>query len=131
MLKKCTKCQIEKDLSEFRNDKYGKHGKTQRCKECLSTYKQEECRCNYCREWFVKKQSNYKFCSPQCHDDYWRRNFKLSMKGVVYYTVYNRAYKKSNKDNCLDCGKIITNDSMRCKRCHCISMSKKASMLAI
>lgn len=35
-MKKCSSCKQEKDLSEFRKDKYSKDGLTYRCKNCLS-----------------------------------------------------------------------------------------------
>ena len=35
-MKSCTKCGIEKELSEFRHSKDGKFGRTSYCKECLN-----------------------------------------------------------------------------------------------
>lgn len=32
----CTKCKIEKDVSEFYSDKFAKNGHSQRCKKCIS-----------------------------------------------------------------------------------------------
>jgi hypothetical protein len=125
-MKKCSKCKQEKPLTEFRNDKYSKFGKTTRCKECLSTYKPEEIRCYYCREWFRKKQSNYKFCSSKCHDRYWSRIWRLRPEGFIYMINYHRKYDYSENHKCKDCGGRVSNGSTRCQRCHCLIMSKKA-----
>jgi len=91
-MRTCTKCKEEKTLDKFRNDKYTRDGKTTRCKECLSTYKQEDIRCYYCREWFTKKQSNFKFCKPICHDRHWSKVWRLSPRGQVYMMDYHRNY---------------------------------------
>ena len=37
-MKKCTKCKVEKDLSEFAKDKYNPDGLTYRCKECRNVH---------------------------------------------------------------------------------------------
>lgn len=90
-MKQCFKCKKQKDLSEFRNDKYTKDGKTYRCKECLRTFKPREIRCLHCRKWFTQKQSNYRFCSPKCHNNYWNKVWRLG-KGTVYMKLYHRKY---------------------------------------
>ena len=40
-MKKCIKCQIEKDISEFATQKANKDGLRGHCKICLSEYKKE------------------------------------------------------------------------------------------
>lgn len=40
-MKVCTKCKLEKPLSEFYNHKKGKHGKRPRCKPCSEEDKKE------------------------------------------------------------------------------------------
>jgi hypothetical protein len=130
MMKKCTKCQQHKQLNEFRNDKYAKDGKTTRCKECLSKLPRDwdpEIRCYYCQRWFSRKQRNWKFCTKKCHDRYWRRNWKLSVKGFIWNVDYQKQYSRSNGEECIDCGKIVSNGSKRCEKCHCIMMSRKAN----
>jgi len=37
-MKKCTRCKIEKNLSEFSKDKYNPDGLTYRCKECRNLH---------------------------------------------------------------------------------------------
>ena len=37
--KVCTKCEVEKDLEEFHNDRKGKYGKYYWCKECCKKQK--------------------------------------------------------------------------------------------
>lgn len=37
-MKKCTKCKIEKELSEFAKDKYNPDGLTYRCKKCRNLH---------------------------------------------------------------------------------------------
>ena len=40
-MKKCTKCNIEKDFSEFGNEKKGKNGLKSKCKECENNYRKQ------------------------------------------------------------------------------------------
>src|SRR5512141_3103647 len=40
-MKQCTKCKIDKELSEFRYRKYGKFNVTSVCKICESAYRRE------------------------------------------------------------------------------------------
>lgn len=96
-MKVCTKCKKEKELSEFRNDKYTKSGKTTRCKECLKTFKPKEITCRHCHSWFTQKQSNYAFCSPKCHDRYWSKIDRLTMKRFFYMREYWKKYKREQK----------------------------------
>jgi hypothetical protein len=42
-MKKCTKCGIEKPLSEFNKNKLGKYGRRSRCKACQSQYYAQYC----------------------------------------------------------------------------------------
>jgi hypothetical protein len=37
-MKKCTQCEITKELNEFNNNKYAKDGKRPECKECQRAY---------------------------------------------------------------------------------------------
>ena len=96
-MRTCCKCKEEKILDKFRNDKYTRDGKTTRCKECLKTYEPEEAICYYCKEWFTKKQSNFKFCKPKCHSRYWSRVWRLSTKGHMYMLDYNRNYIRPSR----------------------------------
>ena len=97
--KVCSKCHNEKPLSEFRNDKYTKSGKTTRCKMCLKRNPgmPKEVRCFYCREWFTKTQSSYKFCKPICHSRYWSKVWRLSPEGRIYMMDYHRNYVRTDK----------------------------------
>jgi hypothetical protein len=40
MIKICTKCKIEKELSEFSKDKTQKDGLRNKCKSCCKEYRQ-------------------------------------------------------------------------------------------
>ena len=127
-MKQCRKCNQTKPLNEFRNDKYTKDGKTTRCAECLkrnNDYPKHK-RCPVCGTWFIAKQSNYKFCKPKCHTNYWSKIRRVSVKGNLYMLGYQRQYSRSNGEECMDCGKIVSNGSKRCERCHCKMMSKLA-----
>lgn len=128
-MKSCTKCQQEKPLNEYRNDKYTRDGKTTRCKECLSTYKPKEIRCYHCRGWFTKRRGWHIFCKKSCRDMYWSKINFLSTRGHMNRIDYQRRYSKKDKNKCVDCEKIISNTSKRCTRCHCLIMSRKAGSL--
>ena len=39
----CTKCKIEKDLTEFHKQKNGKFGLKPQCKVCCKIYRNEKC----------------------------------------------------------------------------------------
>ena len=97
--KTCRKCNQEKPLTEFRNDKGFKDGKKARCKMCLKINPDmpREIRCYYCREWFVQTQSSYKFCKPLCHNRYWNRNFRLSTNGTIYMKNYHGSYLRKSQ----------------------------------
>ena len=96
MNKVCAKCKKKKPLYKFRNDKYNSDGKKSRCKDCLSTFKPRMVKCWVCPNYFLKTQSNYKFCSPKCHNRCWNRITNASAKRYIYMREYNRMYRKKH-----------------------------------
>ena len=55
--KVCTKCEVDKPLSEFNKGNAFKDGLTYECKSCAKEYKDNECRF---KRWFMAKKSNAK-----------------------------------------------------------------------
>lgn len=84
LVKKCTKCNLEKDLSEFNNSNTNrfKFGKTPWCKECAKAYTKEYTERNKAARKAYNKQ--YKLDNKEC----------LSL----YNREYLKKYYLKNKD---------------------------------
>jgi ribosomal protein S27AE len=73
ILKKCSKCGIEKPLKHFHKDKYGKYGVGYSCKECRKQNKPKDQylpnrvkskECKKCGEIFEPKSNRQIWCEP-------------------------------------------------------------------
>lgn len=80
-MKKCSKCNIEKELSEFYKDKRTKSGCTSRCKDCLKIDTKEY------NENNKEKRLEYK------------REYRKSEKHKQYQENYQREYYLNNKED--------------------------------
>ena len=99
LTKVCTKCGIEKPLSEFYKDKYQKSGYTSHCKACHTQYAIEnrERRNLYAKEW----QKNNKEKTSKARKKHYKKNKKqLNKNSAIYY----RLKRANNKEF-----KILTN----------------------
>lgn len=73
MTKVCTKCDIEKDLSEFYNEKSGKYGKQAHCKLCdnwrKTIYLRNKSTSNKCNTLDARenRKNGLKYC-PRCKE---------------------------------------------------------------
>ena len=64
----CSKCGKEKEISEFRHDKYSKDGYTTRCKYCIDhKYKNT---CLICGKDFLGSHKSQFLCSNECRHKY-------------------------------------------------------------
>ena len=69
-MKKCNKCQLEKQLIDFHKDKYSKDGIDNRCKQCRSDYFQAN------KETYKKRTAEWK----ENNIDKWREQDSLRQK---------------------------------------------------
>jgi len=90
-MKKCTKCGIEKPLSEFGKDSHQKSGLKPRCKECIERVrrkkkfeieqdKRTKGICKTCGNRFYLRRLNYIFCSAYCYRKHYRLKNKSDIK---------------------------------------------------
>lgn len=64
MKKICSKCKEEKDIIEFRKDKYRKDGHKSRCKYCTDNIHTHTCK--QCGNTFTCSKKSQDFCSYEC-----------------------------------------------------------------
>ena len=92
-MKKCVKCQIEKDLNDFSNNKAKKDGKCVYCRSCYTIVN---------REW---RQNNPKQ-DKKIHDSWEKKNIETVRKNRLRYYYrhqkernnYSKKYRQQNKD---------------------------------
>jgi hypothetical protein len=58
-VKRCNKCDSDKDLSEFFNSSYTKDGKQNQCKSCRYKYQSERNKRLTRFKWFRKRRNKY------------------------------------------------------------------------
>ena len=63
-MKICTKCNVEKEKTQFNKDAKNKDGLRRRCKECDAP-KRYSLNCFYCKKQFVGPKRK-QFCSKEC-----------------------------------------------------------------
>lgn len=92
-MKKCVKCQIEKDLNDFSNNKAKKDGKCVYCRSCYTVVN---------REW---RQNNPKQ-DKKIHNKWKKDNIKKVRKNSLKYyyrhkeerNKYSKQYRQKHKD---------------------------------
>lgn len=90
-MKRCSKCGVEKELTEFNKDKKNKDGYQNGCKTCLNKLKKEYYTNN--KEYLNKKNKE------------WYCNNKEIVK------IYNKEYRKNNKEKNKEYQKEWYNDN--------------------
>ena len=63
MLKKCRKCDTEKELSEFNNSSSAKDGKQTKCRECEHQYRKDHI------ERYLQKGKEYRENNKEAHGE--------------------------------------------------------------
>ncbi|HAI41575.1 MAG TPA: hypothetical protein DCM40_27410, partial [Maribacter sp.] len=70
--KKCTKCKIEKPLTEFHKDKYRKDGHSPRCKTCKAQYSAQHYAEN--KEKILEQKAQYRAENKEKRAQYLAQN---------------------------------------------------------
>lgn len=107
MIRKCNACGIEKDLSEFYNDKSRVLGKSYTCKECKNshskTYQSSLGKEDYdIRGILDNKKRRQRYYSK--HKDTSIRDYSYSSRYGISLVEYNLMYENQNGLCCI-CGK--------------------------
>ena len=90
-MKTCTKCKVEKDLSEFNKSKKGKNGLASTCKSCSRQYYIDN------KEYLSKKAKQY----------YIENKEEINKNSIKYYIKNKENIKERNKQYVLDNRKKI------------------------
>jgi len=104
MKKKCSKCQIEKELSDFHKNKNKKDGYSYKCKLCKS----EETKILYQqnKDVFTERRIKYRNENPEKVKNYRKKEWKKHKKKI---SEYNKEYKEKNKDKISEYNKNYRN----------------------
>ncbi len=90
MTKVCTRCHIEKDISEFYRNKRNKSGRSPCCKICYRVYaKRYQAKDKY-------KESQKKYRSSEKGSEA-RRKWNRSEKQKEYHRIYDRKWRQTDK----------------------------------
>ena len=84
-MKKCGRCEIEKDLFYFHKNKYGKDGLNSICKNCRKKYRSIN------KESILNRQKQWR----ENHKDY---NKQYYQDNIEYFQLHNKQYKKDNPE---------------------------------
>jgi hypothetical protein len=89
MCKTCTKCAVEKPLSEFNRNKYSKDGLSYWCKYCISSVGKAAYEANRLEK--LRKQKEYYARNPEAKQ-------AILDKSKAKRAEYNKSYRERNKD---------------------------------
>jgi hypothetical protein len=112
-MKRCSRCKIEKPLSDFHNVKTGKFGRHHYCKSCASAHKKQA------YNSYSEKQYHYNLrsCYNLTHDElmfmYESQNKQCKICGDVYEKVSKHG--GLHIDHCHSSGKVR---GLLCARCN-------------
>lgn len=109
-MKICTKCEIEKDLSEFHKRKDGKFGVRSICKECLNRSTKENYDSEYHKSYYKKyyhenkdKIKSYKkkrdkhILNPESLEKSRQRSKDYYYKNKESINIYQKEYREKNR----------------------------------
>lgn len=82
-MKICNKCKEKKALKYFYRRKEAKDGRRARCKICEGALAPTMTDCYQCRNFFLKKRRNSKFCGPVCANRYYCHVYNQSVSRMV------------------------------------------------
>ncbi len=97
-MKKCTKCKVDKELTQFGKDKSKKNGLSNKCSECYKEYYKQN------KEYVLKRCKEYDFKNKEKKSEYIKKFYK---ENKTYFQEYNNEnktkqkeyFKKRHKDN--------------------------------
>lgn len=93
-MKRCNRCNVEKELSEFNKNKYSKDGLMSGCKECIKSYKKK-----YREEKKEDLSEKKKIWNSQNKNHISEYNKKYKEDNKEHVIEYDRKYKKDNKED--------------------------------
>ena len=101
LMKKCTSCNIEKDLSEFAPQKLGKYGVTSKCRPCRAAQVSEWAKNNRekCAEKLRRWRAKNKQRSRDCNRAYYKANRQKRIRSVI-------EWQKRNPESKLVCNSV-------------------------
>jgi hypothetical protein len=110
-MKTCSKCKIEKPLSDFHNVKTGKQGKHHYCKECMSAQRKQTYTCNKSTE----SRLRYKYHLTL--DELYSMHISQNKKCKICKTEYEDVTKHGGLyvDHCHKTGKVR---GLLCRNCN-------------
>jgi len=110
-MKKCSKCKIEKPLSEFTNSATGKLGKHHYCKSCL--YKNKNDGYNYNKGLKQRLKYKYNLSSDELNSMYLSQDKKCKICGDKYEDISKHGGLYI--DHCHSTGKVR---GLLCRSCN-------------
>jgi hypothetical protein len=107
-MKKCSKCNVEKELNEFPKSQSCKDGHVNQCKICRSEYynKYNKEYREKNKEYYIKKNREYKKNNKEHIKEYYKKNKEYYKeknkqyreKNKEYYNKYNKEYREKQKE---------------------------------
>lgn len=95
----CSKCKIEKNISDFYKDKGFKDGYKSTCKECNNSIHKGVC--IHCNTEFKSSKKNQEYCSVKCLNDSRKKRVDLVCDYCgKYYNVQECNYKNKKHHYC-------------------------------
>jgi protein-arginine kinase activator protein McsA len=110
-MKTCSKCKIEKSLSDFHNVKNGKFGKHHYCKDCMSAHKKQTY--NYNNAFNRRLRKSYNLTLDELKSMHHSQNKKCKICGDVYEDVSKHGGLYI--DHCHSSGKVR---GLLCAKCN-------------
>jgi hypothetical protein len=112
-MKTCSKCKIEKPLSDFHNATSGKFGKHHYCKDCWSVHRKQKYKYNP-KDYYDRRIRNvYNLTQEQLMSMYHSQNKKCKICGDAYEKVSRHG--GLHIDHCHTTGKVR---GLLCGRCN-------------
>lgn len=90
-MKKCTKCKVKKELTEFYKDKKSKDGLNYHCKVCRLQYEKNRLKenPNLLKDYYYNNQSYFKQYYQNNKDDFYQRSYEWIKSNPSYTKKYN------------------------------------------
>lgn len=91
-IKKCSKCKVEKDRSDFGKSNQNKDGLKYNCKQCVKEYKQEYQEAN--KELISEKKKEYRKANKEQINEYQKEHYKANRERII---ARQNDYKKARR----------------------------------
>ncbi len=110
-MKKCSKCKLEKPLSDFHNAKNGRLGKHHYCKNCMSAQRKQTY--NYSKSFNRRIRAKYNLSSEELISMHNSQNKKCKICGNIYEDISKHGGLYI--DHCHTTGKVR---GLLCAKCN-------------